>query len=263
MKETLLASASNPESSLPRPVMVIIALLLLMLPYLIYRYTGKSVTEYLRFSVLTGWINRKGEALRERFSGKKRPAKISAGGKNGDKKPDRTPSRHNAQADYLKFISRLLDFSRKNRLFSILPGNILHNEEAASLTAVLVTKARVIGVMAYAFEGEVIPAKNAAWQVVEDGETRPVGNLAEEGRHQLELLKGAMQRIGLSGIPCEVMLVFTGNKAVLPADKPAGVMKAEAFFEQCSSRKDLQEGTLSPAETGRKLSLCRKGKKSR
>ena len=59
MEAVLSASAREDAGGLSLPVMTIIAMLLLMLPYLIRRYSGRSVTELLRPSALLNGIDRR------------------------------------------------------------------------------------------------------------------------------------------------------------------------------------------------------------
>ncbi len=262
MRERLLLSVKPASGDLPLPVMTIIALLLLMLPYLIYRYTGKSVTEYLRLSVLIGKINALGDRLRSALTGKKTvpaerekkvPPRSEASGAPGRKK-------NYAQADYLRFISRLLDFARKNRLFAIVPGNIRQGGKTAEFAALLVTNARVIGIMAYAFDGEISCREGAQWKVLEEGNSRQVGDLGLELMQQEKLLKTAAERIGLDANVCETVMVFTGRNAMLSPGSPLNALTQDTFFERFLTQDDLQGRSLVPADTGKKLNLLRSGK---
>ena len=262
MRERLLLSVKPASGDLPLPVMTIIALLLLVLPYLIYRYTGKSVTDYLRLSVLIRKINELGDRLRGALTGKKtvpveREKKVL---------PGSTPSgvqsrkKNYAQADYLRFISRLLDYARKNRLFAIVPGNIRQGGKTAEFAALLVTKKRVIGIMAYAYDGEISCREGGQWQVLEEGSSRQAGDLGLELVQQEKLLKAAAGRIGLDESICETVMVFTGRNAALSQGSPSHALTQDAFFERFLTQDDLQGGSLVPADTGKKLNLLRSGK---
>jgi len=262
MRERLLLSVKPASGDLPLPVMTIIALLLLMLPYLIYRYTGKSVTEYLRLSVLIGKINALGDRLRGALTGKKAAPAESRKTASLPKASSGAPGRKKnyAQADYLRFISRLLDFARKNRLFAIVPGNIRQGGKTAEFAALLVTNARVIGIMAYAFDGEILCREGAQWKVLEEGNSRQVGDLGLELAQQEKLLRDAAGRIGLNENICGTVMVFTGRNAVLSPGSPQNALTQEAFFERFLMQDDLQGRSLVPADTGKKLNLLRSGK---
>ena len=274
MKNMLLLSAGGVKEELPLPVMTVIALLLLMLPYLIYRYTGKSVTEWLRLSVLIRKAESMADALREKLLVKKSSRKTSAAktqkmastaaaSKKALAKPaDRSLDNRNrsVQRDYLRFLSRLLDHARKNRLFAIVPGNLNVDGQPAQLAAILVTRSRVIAVMAYAFGGEIRSGKDGKWQAKESGSFRPIGDPSSETLEAETLVKKAAARIGVDpDLVCSVM-VFTGEDAVLLSGCPANARTQDTFFKDFLTAADTGGDVLVPSDTGKKFALLR-GKK--
>ena len=277
MKQIQLLAAQGNSGDLPLPVMTIIALLLLMLPYLIRRYTGKSVTEWLRFSVLFEWIDSRMDIIREKLFGKKvssGPSAKNAKNGNGQEKKgkaDLKPAggkeksipaarkRGNAQNDYLHFISEILSFARKNKLFTIIPGNFRDGDRTAQLTAVLVTKSRVVGIIAHAFDGEILCRNDdRVWQSTADGKTVPVGSLLKEAKEENTLLRSVLSRSGMDPSMAETVMVFTGSQTVLKGDQPENAFTRETFFHGFITDRDLREGPLNPKETGMKLNRFRK-----
>lgn len=304
MDHFLFLASAKENSGIPLPVMTIIAMLLLMLPYLIRRYTGRSVTEWLRFSTIiesvekvagkvrsglfgkgvNGAIFSKGEPEKESgVSGSGNKASGSkAGGKNSgtggaDASAELTTAERNraenertrmkqragnAKNDYLRTVSEVLTFARKNHLFTVIPGNVEYAGQTAELTALLVTKARVVGILAYGFDGKVLCRRDdKEWQIQEDGQTRPIGKLNAEAQKQDRILKGAMDAGGLTDVPYQTAMVFTGGGTILAGDRPAGVFTREEFFEKLGTQADLETGPLNLKETGKRLSLLRSGKK--
>ena len=274
MKNMLLLSAGGVKEELPLPVMTVIALLLLMLPYLIYRYTGKSVTEWLRLSVLIRKAESMADALRETLFGKKssrktttakaqKPASAASAGVKALAKPaDRSLDNRNrsVQRDYLRFLSRLLDHARKNRLFAIVPGNLNVDGQTAQLAGILVTRSRVIAVMAYAFGGQIRCGKDGNMQVQEGGSFRPIGDPSSETLEAENLVKKAAARIGVDPDLVSGVMVFTGEDAVLLNGCPANAKTQDTFFSEFLTSADTGGDTLVPSDIGKKLALLR-GKK--
>lgn len=254
------------SGEIPLPVMTIIAFLLLMLPYLIYRYTGKSVTEWLRLSVLIDGINRLGERRKGRREGSRGAAEKQKDSETGKRQPKKhkKPSpaegasegaRVCMQTDYLGFISDILRFARKNRLFAVVPGDICYGGQTAHLTALLITRARIIAIMAYAFDGPIKPDGTGKWLV--GGSDEDAGDLTQEASQQDVLAKGTIRQMGMNPALCDTVIVFTGRNADLPKSRPANAMTAKEFFGSYLKEDDLMGNILDPVDTGKRLNLLR------
>ncbi len=288
----LLAAQQGENSGIPLPVMTIIALLLLMLPYLIRRYTGRSVTEWLRPSVIFGAFERGADRVRSALFGNKAgllgkklgldPEKVGEAKAGPDGLTDKERADQEAAAvraeekarsarkqragsvqnDYLQTISRILTFARKNALFAIIPGNLAYQGKTADLTAILVTRSRVVGIMAYSFDGRILCRRDEEnWQVQEpDGTQRQVASPVAETRAQDELARGALRSHDMGEPAYETAMLFTSSNAVLTGDRPAGCYSCEELFEALSGEDDLHGNTLDPKAVGKKIAALRAGK---
>ena len=266
MEHDLLLTVSE-DSGLSVPAMTIIALLLLMLPYLIRRYTGKSVTEWVRLSVIIDGIQSAADKLRFRLFGKTPPGEDAKSFAEKKKKqpapvsPERNRSAGAVQNEYLRFVAEAVNFGRRNRLFTIVPGNIRCGEEEADLTMVIVTHARVIGVMAIPSDGEIICAKNgAAWKQKAGGVTETIGDPGSRYRHQHELVSNALRKEGMGRLVYETAVVFTGSGTTLTGTRPEYAFTAAQFFESLQTQADLQSGSLDPKQTGARINQLRRKK---
>lgn len=294
MGHYLFLTTQNESGGLSPAAMTVIAMMLLLLPYLLHRYTGRSLTEWLRLSViidaLEGLADRirgalfgnrggiigkrlgtdlsKAEAAssgKSRQAEKEEAARKAAAYRREEKERSLQKKRAgNVQNDYLQAISRILTFARKNRLFAIIPGNVEHGGKAAGLTAILVTHARAVGILAHGFDGKVLCRQDdQAWQLQENGGTRQIGCLGRECRGQDEIVSGALRSHGMDEIPYETVQLFTSSGVILAGDKPDNVYTIDELFRALSTEADLSSGPLVPKDVGKQIGALRSGKKSR
>ncbi len=268
MEPNLLLTVSE-DSGLSVPAMTVIALLLLMLPYLIRRYTGKSVTEWVRLSVIIDGIQSAADRVRFALFGKTPPGEDAGAFAEKKKKqpaaavPEKSRSAGSVQSEYLRFIADAVNFGRRNKLFTIVPGNLRCGEEEADLTMIIVTHARVIGVMAIPSEGEITCAKNGtAWKQTAGTETETIGDLGGRRAVQHDLAEKALKAAGMGRTVYETALVFTGRDTSLTGARPEYAYTAASFFESLQTQADLQSGSLDPRQTGQRINQLRRKKTS-
>ena len=310
-----LLSAGREGGGLSAPAMTIIAMLLLMLPYLIKRYTGKSVTDLFRLSVILGAFEKLADKLRARVPGggvllrkagiqddgknsgkgtKSRTAgkdaagggpedaggeaqdvsgKDTAGGEASGDSPDKVKEEFrsrtrekrragNMQNDYLQAIARIFNFARKKRLFEIVPANIQHGGRISDLAAIFVTKSRAVGVAAYSFDGKIICRRDGgAWMRETDDGEEQIGCLCTETSAQDGIVRDALNVSGLGGIPYETVMLFTSSQAELAGDRPGNAFGTEELFKWLETKQDLEDGSLDPKETGKRIAALKASKR--
>lgn len=260
MEAVLSASAREDAGGLSLPVMTIIAMLLLMLPYLIRRYSGRSVTELLRPSALLNGIDNLAARLRGRLFGR---GKAQRGGaelsRPREAENERSRARRraeNARNDYLKALSELLAFTRKNHLFAVVPGNLAYQGKTAELDALIVTRAKIVGILAYSFGGTIeCRSDGEDWQVTDEEGARALGSPVREADAQDELVRGALLAGHLGDVPYQTVMLFTGSDAVLTGERPQGSCTREELFRMLEGG-----GSLDPREIGKRLAALRAGK---
>ena len=260
MEPLLSASARETAGGLSLPAMTIIAMLLLMLPYLIRRYSGKSVTELLRFSVLFDGIDHLAEKLRFKLFGRGKAQRVGAAlSRPREAESGRSKTKHraeNARNDYLKALSELLAFARKNHLFVVVPGNVTYQGKTAELDALVVTRAKVVGVLAYSFGGTIeCRSDGEDWRVTDEEGARTLGSPIREADAQDELVRGALLAGHLGDIPYQTVMLFTGSDAVLTGERPQGSCTREELFRMLEGG-----GSLDPKAVGKRLAALRAAK---
>lgn len=252
--EAVLLSAAAEGREPSTAVMTIIAILLLMTPYLIFRYTGKSVTEWLHLSYFFDWIASRFTAGKKK---KEAPQKEEAPKKMTASAEKRQRSGGNAQNDYMRFISGLLNTARKMGFFVLIPGKISSQGSSTDLTAILVTGRGVYGIMSYGFDGKVRAEEKDDWELTEKGESRKIGNPAGETALEEEKMRKALGKTLPEGTVCGSMMVFTTAGVELTGHVPENAYTAEAFFEKIRSQQASSGGQFDPKELGKKISLLR------
>ena len=273
MEALLSASARETAGGLSLPAMTIIAMLLLMLPYLIKRYSGRSVTELLRLSVLLDGIDNLADKLRGKLFGRSkakralsrtREADARRAAENRKAESDRSRAKHraeNARNDYLRALSELLAFVRKNALFAVVPGNLTYQGKAAELDALVVTRAKVVGVLTYSFGGTVeCRSDGEDWRVTDETGTRTLDDPTRRANAQDELVRGALLAGGMGDIPYQTVMLFTGGSAVLTGERPQECCTREELFRLLGNGEDLNGASLDPKEIGKRIAALRTGK---
>ena len=267
MESVISAAAREDAGGLSLPAMTIIAMLLLMLPYLIRRYSGKSVTELLRPSVLMDGAERLFGALRGallalfglRCADRAAPPAARPSAETTQSGADGSRRRAaNARNDYLKTMSDLLTFARRNRLFAIIPGNLAYQGRTAELDALLVTRARVVGILTYSYGGTIACGTDGKDWTVTDGQgTRRLKNPTRRADEQDELVRCALRAGNLGDIPYRTVMLFTGSDAVLTGERAQGAYTREELLRLLGSGDNLNGSLLDPRETGKKIgALC-------
>ena len=289
MRMAALLNAEQNTGGLSVPAMTIIAMFLLMLPYLIKRYTGKSVTDLVRFSAILDALEKGADKLRslvglgKKTGGRKQAEGKQPGGQNPEKTKrsiaeknqadrvkqeyrERSQAKHragNQKNDYLQALARILTFARKKRLFVMVPGNVQQNGKTSELAAILVTRSRIIGISAYSFDGKIVCRKdNGSWSQETENGTKQIGSLNREAAAQDRILRSALKTHALGEIPCETVILFVSSQVELAGEKPDNVYDLEAFFRAVETDKDLSGGAIDPKVTGKKVAALKAGKHS-
>lgn len=186
---------------------------------------------------------RTGKSLGELFFGsRKGPLGGPAGGRQ---KPRREPRISNGtKGDLTAFVARLLRFANGHGMALVVPGTIRHNGQTATLTAILVTPAKLIGIRCMGFAGTITPAGgNSPWKQHINGQDLTFDNPVAEAQKQLKLLQSAAGQARLTA-PSDVITVFTSRKASFPGGMPDKVFLLEEFFTALKEDEALQKGSL-------------------
>ncbi len=106
-------------------VFIIMALVLIVLPILLGRLSGRSPMEVIF-----------GRRVNDTAFGQ---------GKDGEKEKAGPVQKNSTKQELMTLISDLLSYSRRNHFYCFTPGTLEVNGEVASLSAVIVTRSAVLG----------------------------------------------------------------------------------------------------------------------
>lgn len=201
---------------------VLLALLLVFVLPMLQSHTGKSLGELL-------------------FGSRKGPL----GGPAGPQTPRREPRIHNGtKGELTAFVARLLRFANGHGMALVFPGSVRCDGQTASLTAILVTPAKIIGLQCLGFAGVITPARGSnPWKQHINGQDRTFDNPVSQGQQQRRLLQTAAGQSKLAA-PSDVVTVFTNAQASFPDGMPDKVFRLEEFFDALKKDAALQKGSL-------------------
>ena len=188
-------------------VVVLALILLLILPMVAARNGTKSFTQ-----ALMAPLHRK----------KKRgPPEISAVPPvTQPVEPEKKPERHvnnSMQGELTAIVSQLITFTKRQHYTLVYPGTIQEDGQLTTTLALVVTPGGVVGLNCFGFAGEIRPGDqpNDQWRQHINHTDNRIPNPVTTSEKQQVLLRRAMDRAGLSGIPVEVIAVFTSKEARL------------------------------------------------
>ena len=189
-------------------VVVLALILLLILPMVAARNGTKSFTQ----------------ALMAPLHRKKKRGPLGL-----EVEPEKKPERHvnnSMQGELTSIVSQLITFTKRQHYTLVYPGTIREGGELTTTLALVVTPGGVVGLNCFGFAGQIDPGEKPTdqWrQHINHQDNRiPTPILASE--KQQVLLRRAMDKAGLSGIPVEVITVFTNKEARL-----SGVSEQKCF----------------------------------
>ena len=180
-------------------VVVLALILLLILPMVAARNGTKSFTQ----------------ALMAPLHRKKKRGPLGL-----EVEPEKKPERHvnnSMQGELTAIVSQLITFTKRQHYTLVYPGTIQEGGQLTTTLALVVTPGGVVGLNCFGFAGEIRPGDqpNDQWRQHINHTDNRIPNPVTTSEKQQVLLRRAMDRAGLSGIPVEVIAVFTSKEARL------------------------------------------------
>lgn len=180
-------------------VVVLALILLLILPMVAARNGTKSFTQ----------------ALMAPLHRKKKRGPLGL-----EVEPEKKPERHvnnSMQGELTAIVSQLITFTKRQHYTLVYPGTIQEDGQLTTTLALVVTPGGVVGLNCFGFAGEIRPGDqpNDQWRQHINHTDNRILNPVTTSEKQQVLLRRAMDRAGLSGIPVEVIAVFTSKEARL------------------------------------------------
>ena len=134
--------------------------------------------------------------------------------------PEKKPERHvnnSMQGELTAIVSQLITFTKRQHYTLVYPGTIQESGQLTTTLALVVTPGGVVGLNCFGFAGEIHPGDqpNDQWRQHINHTDNRIPNPVTASEKQQVLLRRAMDKAGLSGIPVEVIAVFTSKEARL------------------------------------------------
>ena len=218
------------------PVFIIMALVLIGLPILLGKLSGKSPMEVFF-----------GERVNQTIFGKKNDAgsesadapasgsstasgkgtgsdkdtasgKGTASGKSAGKKGKGkdTPDRNSTKQELISFISDLVSYGRRNHFCSLVPGTLTLGGEVTSFAAIIVTRRALLCFNCFGFGGQIYCENGKeTWRQVMNGTEKTFESPVLKNERQEKILEQILTDCGYEGTAVQIFGVFTAPSASL------------------------------------------------
>lgn len=228
---------------------IIIALVLIVLPIVLGRLTGRNPMEIMFGERVNNTLF--GRRKKKDSSGKE--ATGTEGGKEAGKDAFHA-QKNSSRQDLMRTISALLSYARRNGFYCIVPGTLARGEEVASLAAVVVTRNSVLGFNCFGYGGTVtaVPG-DGDWKQVLNGEETKIPSPVEKNRRQKEILDAVLKEAGYPEIRTEIFGVFTAADVKLKDHRGTRCYAQKGMMEALKGNQFLREGGINPKEVGKAL----------
>lgn len=185
-------------------------------------------------------------------------ARLRGGGRNKlGMQTQKAPEKHvnnSHSGELMALVSQLISFCKKHDYTLVYPGTVADGDTVATLLALVVTPGGVVGLNCFGFAGTVTATSgNEPWkQHINhlDG-TFPSPVAANE--KQRALVRRVMDKAGLTGIPLEVIGVFTSSHVELVAPSSTRCFTREAAFAYLERDTYASGPVTDPHATGVQL----------
>ncbi len=226
---------------------LIVALVMIGLPVLLAKKTGKNPMELLFGDRVNGTIF--GKKKKDQKDGSEQEKKQVSKGK---KRP--AVQRNSSKQEFMTSISELLTYARRHRFYSIMPGTLMHGEDVATLAVVIVTRNSVLGFNFFGYGGTLYAGSGEdPWRQVLEGEEKQIDSPAAKNRKQKEILDAVLKECGYPAVPTEIFGVFTASGTILKDHKNTHCCTQKAMMELLKANRFFENGGVNPQEVGKAL----------
>jgi len=229
-----------------------IVLVLIGIPVILAKKSGKSPME-----MLFGKRGSKGL-----FGTRKNESGDTA---SPDSKPQAGKQTNSNRNDFLDLISRLATYSRRNHFRLIIPGTLSCEGKIAVLTALIITKSRVVGINCFGFGGRVIAADgDQNWEQIMNGEQSSFPSPVKKNRDQETIVRQVLDEVGFADTEVEIIGVFTSPSVWLSNTAGTNCYKKDDAMKYLKTDRFMTEGGLDPKQLDEALQpriVRAKGKK--
>jgi len=208
----------------------IIILVLIGIPVILARKTGKKPMELLL-----------GKRENRPFGSKKKNAEETA-----PRVKKQTNSNRN---DFLDLLSKLTTYARRHHFHLIIPGTLSCDGTVAVLTALLITRSKVVGINCFGFGGRVIAKEGEEdWEQIMNGEETVVASPVKKNRAQEKIVRQVLEEVGFPGAQVEIVGVFTSPSVWLSNTAGTNCYRKDEALKYLNTEPFLMDAGLDPAK---------------
>ena len=150
--------------------------------------------------------------------------------------------------DFMELISWLATYARRNHFRLIIPGTLSCDGTVAVLTALIITRCKVVGINCFGFSGRVLAAKGEKdWTQVMNGEETRFPSPLVKNAKQEKILRQVLEETGFGGTETEIVGVFTSPSVQLSGLAGTNCYTREDALKYLKSDAFLRDGGLDPA----------------
>ena len=147
----------------------------------------------------------------------------------------------------MDLISRLATYARRNHFRLIIPGTLSCGGATAVLTALIITRAKVIGINCFGFGGRVIAAEgDKDWTQVMNGVETTFPSPTEKNRRQEGIVRQVLKETGFADTDVEIVGVFTSPSVWLSNLSGTNCYSKDDAMKYLKSEAFLKDGGLDP-----------------
>lgn len=213
----------------------IIIVVLIGIPVILSRKSGKNPMELL-------FGKRAGKSL---FGGRKSE---SGGGETQAARPGTKKQTNSNRNDFMELISRLATYARKNHFRLIIPGTLSCGGTTAVLTALIITRSKVVGINCFGFGGRVIAAEgDKDWTQVMNGVETTFPSPLVKNANQERIVRQVLEETGFAGTEAEIVGVFTSPSVWLSNLAGTNCYSRDDAMKYLKSDEFLKDRGLDPA----------------
>ena len=170
-------------------------------------------------------------------------------GKKEKKDPQDKKKQGNPKNDLLTLVSNLATYARKNHFQLIVPGTLSHNGTVAVLTAILITRSKVVGINCFGFSGSITArAGNKDWMQLLDGEQHPFPSPVKKNQNQEAIVRQVLEDTGFTGTEVEIIGIFTSPTVKLFSVTGTNCYTKNDAMAYLNSECFLKDTGLDPAK---------------
>ena len=231
------------------PVYIIMALVLIGLPILLGRLSGKSPMEVFFGDRINNTIfgrkKSKGSGASSADTGENNPAK----GKGSN-----PPAKNSTKQELLSFVSDLVSYSRRNHFYSIVPGTLSINGETASFACIIVTRQTVLGFNCFGYGGLIFCENGKdTWRQLMNGQETRFDSPAIKNQKQEEILRQVLTACGYPDLRTQVYGVFPAPSASLQHRSGTDCYSHKNMLQLLQNDTYLKDKGVDPQKVGKAL----------